>query len=146
MDCCYDAYFPPHQCRHRCPSQSPRRTTTVRNANSNAVVPYRDYGSGILVATSASMDASYGLAGATGSCSEGLDYDSVFLLWQVGSRGKPVHSNERDIPVYVARMVSRESGRQLRDDLAPRSSGTTLGGKQHLNRGWGGGGVRCPDQ
>ena len=67
-------------------------TTTVRSADSAAdtAAPNWHGGSGSLVAAPASGDVGYGLAGVTGSCSEGLEYDSVFFLWQVGPRGKLV--------------------------------------------------------
>ena len=44
--------------------------------------------------------------------------------------GDQVPQNECGIPISVARVDGREGGQQLRDDLAPDRSGSSLGGKR----------------
>ena len=58
-----------------------------------------------------------GMPVATGSHSQGLDYESVFLLWQTGPRGGQM-PQIGDIPVHVTGVVGGEGGRQLQDDVA----------------------------
>ena len=66
--------------------------STVWSACNDAdtATPDWDYGNGNHAAALASGNAGSGLAFATGSGSQGLDYDSVFFLWQTKPRGGQV--------------------------------------------------------
>ena len=112
---------------------------TVRSAgpDTDTTTPDRDYRNGYLAAAPASGNTSSSLEVAPGSHSQGLDYDCVFFLWQIGPRGGPVPRFGRDIPVHVAGMVSGEGGWQLHTNLAQRHSGTHPGRKRQLIRGGG---------
>ena len=114
-------------------------TPTAWSAGTDADTdaPDWDYQNGNLAAAPASGNAGSGHAVATESGSQGLDYDSVFFLWQTGPRGGQVPGIGLNIPVYVIGMVDGEGGRQLHDDVATHRSGMPPGGKRRLI--WGGG-------
>ena len=63
-----------------------------------------------------------------------------FFLWQGGTRSGPVLRNEQDIPIYVARMVGGEGGRQIRCDT-PRGAGER---RRAENGNWSGVGGQLP--
>ena len=65
-------------------------TPTVWSAGTNTATTDWDYGNGNLAAAPASGNTGSDLAVATGSASQGLDYDSVFFLWQTGPWGGQV--------------------------------------------------------
>ena len=96
--------------------------STVNSAGTGAdtAAPDRHYENQKLVATPASGNADSCIAAAPASGSQGLDYDSVFFLWQTGPRGGQVLAIGLNIPVYVARMVGREGGRQLHDEVSAK--------------------------
>ena len=64
-------------------------TSTVWSPGTDAdtAAPDRDYGNGNLAAAPTSGNASYSIAVAAGSGSQGLDDDSVFFVWQTGPQG-----------------------------------------------------------
>ena len=64
--------------------------STVKSAGTgaNTAAPDRHYGNGNLAVAPASGNAGSGIA--PGFDSQGLDYDSVFFLWQPGPRSGQV--------------------------------------------------------
>ena len=67
-------------------------TSTVNSTDTGAdtAAPDSHYGNGNLAAALASGNADSGITAAPGSGSQGLDYDSMFFLWQTGPLGGQV--------------------------------------------------------
>ena len=62
-------------------------TSTLKAPALAPTQPPRHYGNGNLAAAPASGNADSGIAAGPGSGSQGLDYDSVFFLWQNRTTG-----------------------------------------------------------
>ena len=116
--CCCDVYFQPHRCRPCCPGRYPRSWRFCWNACCQECRPRRRHRRPRLGLREWRPCYSAYFRG-TGSCSQGLVYDSVFFLWQIGPWGGQVPRIGGDIPVHVAGMVGGEGGWQLHDDLTP---------------------------
>ena len=83
-------------------------SSTVRSADTAA--SDRDYGNGNLATAPASGNAGSGIAVAVGQGSQGLDYDSVFVLWQNGPRGGQVPEIGETFPYMLPEWLAEKVG------------------------------------